>query len=388
MPPEVNPLLSFGTSRLMGNAPINALLQPPNPGDVTPAEGWAANAQAAGDFIAQQRAQSAQMGYLDPATGFPTRAGLLNAAGQYGNALLMGSTEARAAPANALLAYHGSPHSFERFSLDKIGTGEGAQAYGHGLYFAGNEAVAKGYRDRLTDARPIDKYGRPVKPNIIASDIINQAREEGYGYAEANDMAAGWSDHIHDLSKAPSPVAKVIEAQGINYGPSKGHMYQVQINAHPDHFLDWDKPLSEQHPVVQDALKPHLDPLHQKMVGEGLPDWREPTPAEIAEAHGQASDILGRMRGGQLYDKIAGHDPAAASQALQASGIPGLRYLDQGSRGGAPAGDPSHNLVVFNDANIDILKKYGIAGLGIGGAAAAQSQAPADAGDQAITSGN
>ena len=33
-------------------------------------------------------------------------------------------------------AYHGSPHKFDKFQLDKIGTGEGAQAYGHGLYFA------------------------------------------------------------------------------------------------------------------------------------------------------------------------------------------------------------------------------------------------------------
>ena len=46
-----------------------------------------------------------------------------------------------------ITAYHGSPHDFDRFDLSKIGTGEGAQAYGHGLYFAENEGVAKGYRD-------------------------------------------------------------------------------------------------------------------------------------------------------------------------------------------------------------------------------------------------
>ena len=37
-------------------------------------------------------------------------------------------------------AYHGSPHDFERFDTSKIGTGEGAQSYGHGLYFAENPA--------------------------------------------------------------------------------------------------------------------------------------------------------------------------------------------------------------------------------------------------------
>ncbi len=49
-----------------------------------------------------------------------------------------------------ITAYHGSPHDFDRFDLSKIGTGEGAQAYGHGLYFAENEGVAKGYRDTLS----------------------------------------------------------------------------------------------------------------------------------------------------------------------------------------------------------------------------------------------
>src|SRR5258706_8248564 len=33
-----------------------------------------------------------------------------------------------------ITAYHGSPHDFDRFDLSRIGTGEGAQAYGHGLY--------------------------------------------------------------------------------------------------------------------------------------------------------------------------------------------------------------------------------------------------------------
>jgi hypothetical protein len=44
---------------------------------------------------------------------------------------------------SGILAYHGSPYSFDKFDASKIGTGEGAQAYGHGLYFAENEGVAR-----------------------------------------------------------------------------------------------------------------------------------------------------------------------------------------------------------------------------------------------------
>lgn len=55
-------------------------------------------------------------------------------------------------------AYHGTPHRFApeeglpfgRFRLDKMGTGEGAQMYGWGLYFAEDKALADHYRQTLT----------------------------------------------------------------------------------------------------------------------------------------------------------------------------------------------------------------------------------------------
>jgi hypothetical protein len=50
----------------------------------------------------------------------------------------------------AATVFHGSPHKFDRFDSSKIGTGEGAQAYGHGLYLADSPAVAGGYKDRLS----------------------------------------------------------------------------------------------------------------------------------------------------------------------------------------------------------------------------------------------
>jgi len=46
-------------------------------------------------------------------------------------------------------AYHGTPHRFDTFSTDKIGTGEGAQAHGWGLYFAGEKRVSERYRKGL-----------------------------------------------------------------------------------------------------------------------------------------------------------------------------------------------------------------------------------------------
>ena len=62
---------------------------------------------------------------------------------------LAGGFAGTTTPAKGISAYHGSPYDFEKFDLTKIGTGEGAQAYGHGLYFAENPAVAEDYRKQL-----------------------------------------------------------------------------------------------------------------------------------------------------------------------------------------------------------------------------------------------
>ena len=51
----------------------------------------------------------------------------------------------------AIKVYHGSPHKFDKFDMSKIGTGEGAQAYGHGLYYAESPKVANDYAQKLGD---------------------------------------------------------------------------------------------------------------------------------------------------------------------------------------------------------------------------------------------
>jgi hypothetical protein len=63
-----------------------------------------------------------------------------------------------------------------------------------------------------------------------------------------------------------------------------------------------------------------------------------------------------------------GNGDVIASEALRDAGLPGIRYLDAGSRGG---GEGTRNTVIFDPATIEILRKYGIAGLMAGGAGAA-----------------
>ena len=47
-------------------------------------------------------------------------------------------------------AWHGSPHDFDTFDLGAIGTGEGNQAHGWGLYFAKKKSVSRNYQKELS----------------------------------------------------------------------------------------------------------------------------------------------------------------------------------------------------------------------------------------------
>ena len=131
-------------------------------------------------------------------------------------------------------AYHGSPHDFDAFDLSKIGTGEGAQAYGHGLYFAENEGTAKAYRDALAG-----KDANAARNARLAelSKEMDKYNPSG-GYRQFNDPRGHAAAAEYDRVMAERAA-------------DKGKMYQVDINADPEHFLDWDKPLSEQHPEIQ-----------------------------------------------------------------------------------------------------------------------------------------
>jgi len=250
--------------------------------------------------------------------------------------------EGEEAAKRGITAYHGSPHSFDKFDLSKIGTGEGAQAYGHGLYFAENEGVARQYRDNLSPATLEYEGADFGNPRWALSDararILSDMQKIGKPQALQNikdniRFNEKYAPDIANLQKSHLEWAEGIDPDKINVN-NPGSMYQVRLNAEPHEFLDWDKPLSEQHPQTVEAL--------QQNVPE-YPRIKEKSPADLI-----ASGIGGYTAEGVFKD----------------AGIPGVRYLDQGSRG---AGGGTHNYVVFDDKIIDIMKQYGIVPIMAGG---------------------
>lgn len=286
---------------------ITDAAQPPSMADA-----WQANIQALGNWINQQRAKSAAMGLWNDQTGMPTQQALA----QMGPNAALGMM-------GTIRAYHGSPYDFNAFDMSKIGSGEGNQAYGHGMYFAGNPAVAETYKG--------------VQGAASSDPMANIA---------SKTVAAG-----HDASNIlrqifPSASEEEISA-AIQRGqePTKGKMYEVNINADPQQLLDWDKPLSEQPQSVQDALS---------KIGVTVRN-----PATGADAYNAVSSRkFMAARGQQALDMARANqirDPADASQTLRDAGVPGIQYLDQGSRA---AGEGTRNYVMFDPSLVQIVRKY------------------------------
>ena len=268
-------------------------------------------------------------------------------------------------------AYHGSPHDFDKFDMSRIGTGEGAQAYGHGLYFAENEGVAKSYKGAGYQGFMLD--GKIVHPTMTGGP--QELAAAALSRFPDKKQAIDWiGNHFPTMG---TEAKSIIRGTG-SFGENPGRMYEVNINARPEQFLDWDKPLSGQSEQVRS--------VYQKMGGGADPKVAEAKVrqietemADLATDRDPVTNVMrnerqwhmlarerdaawqqwnGAQSGQQFYRSIPGRD--AASRSLLDAGIPGIKYLDQWSR---TAGEGSRNYVVFDDRIITILRKYGLAGL-------------------------
>ena len=234
--------------------------------------------------------------------------------------------------------YHGTPHTLPaeegaplgRFRSEKIGTGEGAQAYGYGLYFAESPNVARTYIPKgqdlsgFTSKETGEFIGKndPRFPEI--ADTMDRMVKNGYGERFSEQfLTHGGSLYTVDL---PDPMI--------------------------ERMLDWDKPIS-QNPQMQKAFNKFWKGLSKNERAQAVLD--EFGDYDLAE---QMAKNPGELRGRLAYSLMTHHfgDQAAASDFLRQQGIPGIRYLDAGSRG---TGQGTRNFVVFpgEEGNLTIKKR-------------------------------
>lgn len=267
-------------------------------------------------------------------------------------------------------AYHASPYEFEKFSLDYPNTGEGAQAYGEGLYFAENPRVNNFYLDTFESRR------------IRDSDHVDEARinaaedlfKNNYSYDEAKAaMDSAYPDYA-----AVNPLGAVAGneiALDRFYRQRTPNFYTVDINADRDLFIDLDKPLKEQSPQVLDRLQKAgiynkalarddalrftmLQNEKSELARDRLPNGQmrqEKRWHELSKEQEEMFDPLNNATGKDLLSTLERkYGAKSAATFLNDSGIPGTKFKDAFSRGYFGG---TQNFVVFDESLIDTTRR-------------------------------
>jgi hypothetical protein len=295
--------------------------------------------------------------------------------------------------------WHGTPHEFDKFMLDKIGTGEGNQSFGWGLYFASKKEIAEHYRKTLSNSSVVYPDGTQQKVETVGeidalvekfpaeaerlgldSGIENRdVRKLMFSSTIADVATSGfvetdWSEGADIIEAARRYLEKkrheapdhleatyVPRATAIEVGKVyqraidlidkmkdaglssvKGKLYQADI-PNDSELLVWDKELAD-HPA---DMQEKVVEAFQSFIPGFRPDRERSVMSIITDltlAAGQAGFSGDSAR-------------RAASEALRAAGIPGHRYLDNTSRA---AGDGSYNYVIYDENAIRIEARFKI----------------------------
>jgi hypothetical protein len=228
-----------------------------------------------------------------------------------------------------LTVYHGSPYRFNRFDPTKIGSGEGAQAYGYGHYVAEAPGVAKGYQETLS-YKAFDLSPEAEKRGINLSagargEFMRQARTDAPPEVLAKRLQNA------NISARELPQEKLAELFKAYKEQGGGALYKIDLQDEQiARMLDYDKPLIQQPKEIQQKLKSVVD----QQLGVGTWDeWIKTNP----DFRDLQNDLLENVE----KEKVA--------ELIRQQGIPGIRYLDQGSRSnfrvqntykGEPYGEP------------------------------------------------
>lgn len=244
-------------------------------------------------------------------------------------------------------AYHGTPHRFDEFSTENIGTGEGAQAHGWGLYFAENKEVSEEYRRKLSgnkivyDGKELEHkyhtwaydngYNREEQELYYVLNRINEIKnEEKLTLEQAKDKFIKNYESRNKLltfMKKHLEIAKGLDISKIDF--RQGQLFEVDVPEN-DVLLDEDLLLDEQPEKVQKSIEKLLE--------------------ENSWIQNRIDNALDNVNGKMFYSIIAREDGAKeASLLLNEYGIKGITY--DGQRDG-------RCYVVFDDKAVKVLQKY------------------------------
>jgi len=322
-----------------------------------------------------------------------------------------------------IIVFHGSGSDFDRFQLSKIGTGEGNQAFGRGLYFTDLEDIAKFYRDAMGAGKEVTYKGRKLKD--IDSDAIPQedqlavmvgqqdtkeamqilleremttARKDLAGVDQAiSDFEANPEAYplkifgmpvdmdqaleVRDFNQRRIAAAKEVEKNidSISAKPA-GRIYKAKLKVDPKKLLDYDKPIAAQNSFVRGKIEELVQEVNlDDALNLGFDPFEMGEEAALQAARESLldSEVLTFLN---TWRDIRGTE-GAAEELLDKYGIKGIKYKAMQGAGARNVPETgAQNYVIFDENLIDIMKKYGIVG-SVAVSSMAATQGDQDQGD-------
>ena len=312
--------------------------------------------------------------------------------------------------ADGIFAFHGSGQDFDKFKLSKIGTGEGNQAFGYGLYFTESEDIAKFYKNAMSQkgteglTKTVDYKGKKINIDNI------ETNEESFVYANANlnpeitknklfkekkriekeiatnnqaisQIQSGKVYKSFDGTEISEiefeknnkffqpkldAINKVIDNLSEIKIVDSAKTYEVKINAVMDDLIDYDKSLGQQSDNIKNILnKMKSEVTVDDAVNLGFDPFdfagsqKKAIQETIKSLFGKDEDVVRFLNN---WSAIRG-EQATGEKLLAKYGAKGIKYkADQGVGARNVPETGKNNYVIFDDKIIDIMKKYGIVG--------------------------
>lgn len=282
-------------------------------------------------------------------------------------------------------ALHASPHSFRKFDTAFMGKGEGAQAYGWGLYFAENPKVNRSYlnqfaqdkatwRFRELEASNVDDMARGLRDRIVFPEHVNRF-EPGVldaVYSVLGDLSDARGDkgkieaikeelrediRINEGYSDQYPQAKrQADAENIAYQYLLDHLDEIEVRTGMPSNYRVELNVEDYLDFMEGGELLFWDKGYGSSTTSRIGDWLLDEGKEEAYSLFNDKDPEnGYWMGGKIYRSLedALGSPREASEFLLRHGVKGIRYADGFSRWKAEE-KQTYNYVIFDGNDIKI----------------------------------
>ena len=252
------------------------------------------------------------------------------------------------------IAYHGSPHKFDKFTLDAIGTGEGAQVHGWGLYFAASRRISENYRKRLSG-----NFKYPDASEVMVGDkslediLIEIDNDSSLPFDEQNLKIAALENYEVSYDKRAT-IESIQEWERDEFDDEDDYSDETKAKV-----IAWFKELTKDIKIESPGRLFEVDiPVRGVMLDEQKKISEQ--PKRIREAIAGLTAKLGiesGENGWEFYQNLMKKLGSAkeASLALREEGVRGITY---------DVFRDGRCYVVFDDKAIKVLNKWSRRGEG------------------------